>query len=680
MTIRSLLATAALGALAIASVPAFAQSAAPAKPAPVSAAAPTYGAWGVDLSGRDMSVKPGDDFQAYAGGHWLATHEIPADRPGTGTGLDVYEGTQTHLKALIAGAPASSQYGMMYRAFMDESRIEAVGDAPLKADIARIMAISDKAAFTRYMGMTAGRFGTSVEGFQVYTDPANPTMNTIWVGSSGLGLPNRDYYLLDRFKPQRDAYQAYIARTLTMLGVADPAAAAAKVYAFEAALADKNWTSAEQRNIAKLNNPMSAAELAAYAPGVDWPVLFETARIGAPTKLIVADNTAIRDVAAIYAATSLDTLKLWEAFHVADDAAPYLNKAWVDSRFAFTKSLSGVSSILPREKRAVSLVDGGLGELIGQDYVHRYFTPAARAKMQVLVANLKAAMADRIRGNAWMGAGTKTAALEKLARMDVMVGYPDKFRDYTALHLVPGDLYGNVQKLGAFNYAYSLEDVGKAVDRKKWGMNPQTVNAYNGGLENKIVFPAGILQPPYFSATADDAVNYGAIGAIIGHEISHGFDDQGRKIDATGAIRDWWTADDAKRFEAGAKVFGDQYAKFEAVPGVFINPELTMGENIADFAGLQVALDAYHKSLGGKRAKVIDGLTGDQRFFLAYAQAWRAKQRDDSLRSQIATDPHSPARFRTLGPVRNIQAWYDAFGVKPGDKMYIPPEQRAKIW
>ena len=300
--------------------------------------------------------------------------------------------------------------------------------------------------------------------------------------------------------------------------------------------------------------------------------------------------------------------------------------------------------------------------------------------MQALVANLKAAMADRIRGNDWMGDATKQAALDKLARMDVMVGYPEKFRDYSKLDLVPGDLYGNVKRMAAFNYAWSIQDAGKPVDRKKWQMNPQTVDAYNGGLENKIVFPAGILQAPFFSMKADDAVNYGAIGAIIGHEISHGFDDQGRKIDASGAVRDWWTADDGKRFEARAKVFGDQYAKFEPVPGVFINPALTMGENIADFAGLQVALDAYHKSLGGKPAPTLDGLSGDQRFFLAYAQAWRGKQREDAMRTQIATDPHSPRRFRVLGPIRNMQAWYDAFGVKPGDAMYIPLEQRAKIW
>ena len=326
------------------------------------------------------------------------------------------------------------------------------------------------------------------------------------------------------------------------------------------------------------------------------------------------------------------------------------------------------------------MTDSSLGELLGQDYVKAYFPPAAKAKMEALVGNLKLAMTDRINGNEWMGPATKAAAVVKLSRMDVMVGYPDKFRDYSALKIDAGDLYGNVQRASMFNTAYNMDDLGKPVDRKKWAMNPQTINAYNGGLENKIVFPAGILQAPFFAMGADDAVNYGSIGAVIGHEISHGFDDQGRKIDETGKVRDWWTKEDNDRFVAEAKVFGAEYAKFEAAPGLFVNPDLTMGENIADFAGIQVALDAYHKSLGGRQATVSDGLAGDQRFFLAYAQAWREKNREDAERSQVTSDPHSPGRFRVLGPLPNIEAWYQAFGVKPGDKMYIAPDKRAKIW
>ncbi|HJR83379.1 MAG TPA: M13 family metallopeptidase, partial [Sphingomicrobium sp.] len=321
-----------------------------------------------------------------------------------------------------------------------------------------------------------------------------------------------------------------------------------------------------------------------------------------------------------------------------------------------------------------------LGELVGKTYVDNYFPASSKAQMEELVANLKAAMADRIKGNSWMAPATKTAALEKLSRMEVMVGYPDKWRDYSNLTVRADDLYGNVQRSGVFEYQYQLSDLGQTVDRKKWGMTPQTVNAYNGGLENKIVFPAGILQAPYFDPKADAAVNYGAIGSVIGHEISHGFDDQGRKIDASGALKDWWTAEDAKKFEAQSEVFGAQYAKYEAAPGAFVNPKLTMGENIADLAGLQVAYDAYHRSLRGKPAPVIDGLTGDQRFFLAFAQGWRSKEREDAIKSQVASDPHTPSRFRVIGPVRNLDAWYAAFGIGPDSKFYIAPEQRVRIW
>src|SRR5256885_8335820 len=450
--------------------------------------------------------------------------------------------------------------------------------------------------------------------------------------------------------------------------------------AFEMAVAKKHWPPADRRDVDKTTNPMSSAQLAAYAPGFQWASFFAGAKIAPQKRLNLNEKSAIRDLAAIYANTPLSTLKAWEAFHTADQASPYLAKPMADSRFEYTKTISGVTEIRPRWKRAVTLVDGSLGELVGQDYVARYFPPSSKAKMVELIGNLKVAMADRIKANSWMSEATKTAAVDKLGKMDVMVGYPDKFRDYGPLTVDPNDLYGNVARAQRFNADYALEDLDKAVDHKKWGMNPQEVNAYNGGGENKIVFPAGILQAPFFDPAADDAVNYGAIGAVIGHEISHGFDDQGRKFDSTGAVKDWWTAEDNRRFNAEAKVFGDQYAKFEAVPGAFLNPALTMGENIADFAGVQVALDAYHHALGGKPAPVLDELTGDQRFFLAFAQIYREKQRADALRSQVTTDPHSPGRFRVLGPLPNVEAWYQAFGITPGNSMYIPPEKRAHIW
>lgn len=640
----------------------------------------TFGSWGVDLGARDTSVKPGDDFDKYANGAWFARTEIPADQASAGVDYDVYNLTQRQLRQLVTGAPATSQVGGLYQSFMDEKRVAQLGTKPLMADIAAVAAIKDKSEMARFMGASQGSFGASIVGGGPYADPDTPTVNVLWLGQGGIGLPDRDYYLNDSFKPQRDAYRAYIARTMKMIGNPDPEKAADAVLAFETEIAKVSWAIAERRDLGKINNPMSSEALAAYAPGLDWSAWFAGAEIPAQKRIIVNENNAIRDIAALYGKTPLDTLKLWQEFHVADNAANYLSDDWVDSRFEFSKALSGVTEMRPRWKRGLRLVDSSLGELVGKEYAKQYFPPSAKAKMETLVANLKLAMGDRIRGNSWMAPATKEAALAKLDKMDVMVGYPDKWRDYSGLKIDPADLYGNVKRSAAFEYAYQLADLDKPVDRKKWSMNAQEVNAYNGGLENKIVFPAGILQAPYFSETVDDAVNYGAIGAVIGHEITHGFDDQGRKIDASGAVRDWWTKEDAARFDAQAKGFGAQYATYEAAPGAFINPDLTMGENLADLAGLEVAYDAYHRSLNGKEAPVIDGLTGDQRFFLAFAQAWRDKAREDATKQQVASDPHSPARWRIIGPLRNVDAWYRAFNVAPGTKYYLKPEDRTRIW
>jgi putative endopeptidase len=639
-----------------------------------------FGSWGVDLTARDTKVKPGDDFDTYANGGWKARTEIPADQPSAGVDYDVYNLTQDQLRAVVSKATADSPIGALYQSFMDEARVEQVDAKPLMADLAKVDAISSHDQMARFMGSTSGRFGVSIAGPGPYADPDTPTINALWVGSGGLGLPDRDYYLKDSFKPQRDAYRAYIARTLNMVGVANAEAAADKIMAFETEIAKASWPIADRRDFSKINNPMTMAELSAYAPQLNWAAFFEGADVPPQKRMIIQENTAIRDIVKLYAATPLDTLKAWEKFHIAHDASPYLSKRFVDSRFNFIKTLSGVTEIRPRWKRGLTLVDGSLGELVGKTYAEQYFPASSKAQMEELVANLKAAMADRIKANSWMAPATKAAAIDKLSRMEVMVGYPDKWRDYSKLTIKADDLYGNVQRSGAFEYQYQLSDLNKTVDRKKWNMTPQTVNAYNGGLENKIVFPAGILQAPYFDPNADAAVNYGSIGSIIGHEITHGFDDQGRKIDASGALKDWWTAEDAKRFEAQSEVFGAQYAKYEAAPGAFVNPKLTMGENLADLAGLQIAYDAYHRSLGGKPAPVVDGLTGDQRFFLGFAQGWRSKEREDSIKSQIASDPHTPARFRVIGPVRNLDAWYAAFGIGPDSKFYIAPEQRVRIW
>lgn len=638
------------------------------------------GTWGVDLSARDTSVRPGDDFEEYASRRWLRTTQIPADEAKVGSYYAVMLIVDQQLKGLLDHSPVTSKYGALYRSMMDEKRVEALGLAPLKTDLATVAAIRTKADMAHYMGTTKGRFGSSIFSYALQPDPANGSVERLNLSQAGLGMPSRDFYLNDTFKKQRNAYRTYIERTFRIIGGVDPAAAADRVLKFETAIAREHRPSVDVRDMDKANNPMSSVELASYAPGFDWAAFFQGAKVPPQKRVIVSENTAIRAIAALYGRTPLATLKEWEAFHVADGASPYLDKAMVNSRFKYVKTISGVEKQLPRWKQAVGVVNRQLSELVGQAYVASYFPPSSKAKMVALVGNLKAAMAERLRRNPWMSAASKSAALEKLARMDVMVGYPDTFRDYSNLVIRSDDLYGNVERSLRFNADYEMKDLGKRVDLKKWWIPPQIVDAYNGIRENEIVFPAALLQPPFFDRDADDAVNYGAIGATIGHEISHGFDDQGRKFDADGVMHDWWTLGDEQRFEAQEKVLGDQYAKFEASPGAFVNPKLTMGENIADFAGVEIALDAYHHSLNGKPAPVIDGLSGDQRFFLAYAQMWRIKQREDAARSQLASDPHSPARFRVLGPIRNIDEWYSAFGVTPDNSMYIPPEAHARIW
>jgi putative endopeptidase len=638
-----------------------------------------FGSWGVDIGTRDLTVKPGDDFQRYASGHWLDTNEIPADKSQNGVGSELADRNQEQLRAIIMGAPKDSQLGAFYTSYMDEPRLEQLDAAPLKPDLQKVAAIKTKAEFTRYMAHTLSGLGSTVYALGTIPDPANPSVNIAFVGSNGMGLPDRDYYLLDKYKPQRDAYRAYIQRTFEMIGEPSPSAAADKVMAFETEIAKISWPQADLRDIDKLNNPMSLAQLQKYAPQFAWGAYLGEAKVMSP-HMLVADNTAIKAMAALYAKTPLETLKTWQKFKVANDAANYLSKRFVDSRFEYTKTLTGAKELRPRWRRGINEVDGRLGELLGKTYVDRYFPAQSKTMMEELVVNLKKAAAERIQGNSWMGEATKKAALVKLSKMQVMVGYPDKFRDYSKLELKADDLYGNVKRSAAFEWAYQMEDLNKPVDKAKWAMSPATVDAYNGGLENKIVFPAGILQPPFFDPQADAAVNYGAAGAIIGHEIMHGFDDQGRKIDENGAVRDWWTPDDAKRFKALTDELGKQYSSYEAAPGIFINGALTMGENIGDMSGLEVAYTAYKMSLGGKPAPVVDGLTGDQRFFLSFAQAWRGKQRVDAIKTQVASDPHSPRRFRVIGPLRNLDAWYDAFGIGPDSKFYIPPEKRVRIW
>jgi putative endopeptidase len=650
------------------------------------AARPNFGAWGVDLTARDLTVKPGDDFFTYANGSWLARTEIPGDQASASTGRDIYNLTQEQLRDLIeasaakAATPTAAQVGGLYKSFMDEAAVESLDAKPLGADLAAIDGVRTKEDFVTFMGKTATNFGSSVFGVQVYADAKSP-LSTLYLGQDGLGMPDRDYYLTDGFTAKKEAYEAYIARTFTLLNDSAAAAKAKAVLAFETEVAKASWPAADRRDFEKVYNPMTVEALQTYAPGVNWRAFLDAAGLASLKSVVVAENTAVQKIAQVVVDTPLDTLKAWETFHWVSGASPYLSKRFVDSRFEFVdKALSGTPAQRPRWKRGVSLVDGRLGEAVGREYVAKYFPPTSKAKMDALVTNLKSAMVARIKTLTWMSEPTKAQALEKLSKMHVMVGYPSKWRDYSALKIDAKDLYGNVSRAIAFEVAYEFNKLGKPVDKEEWAMTPQTVDAYNGGLENKIVFPAGILQPPLFNPEADAAVNYGGIGAVIGHEITHGFDDQGRKIDAAGRLRDWWTAEDAKRFVAEADKLAAQYDTYEGAPGMKINGKLTLGENIADLGGLIIAIDAYHASLGGTPAPALDGLTGEQRLLLGFAQSWRGKTRDDALRAQMASDPHSPRKFRVIGPTRNIDNWYQSFNVASGEKYYLKADERVRVW
>jgi len=651
------------------------------------AAHSSFGAWGFDLAGRNTSVKPGDDFNEYANGTYLRTTEIPADKSRFGPFDVLYENAQSQLKSIIetsAANPANEnarKVGALYASFMDEAKIEQLGATPLAADLAAVKAVTDHAGMARLMGESHSGFGGSLFGIDVFEDLKNPNLNSAYLGQGSLGLPDRDYYLKPDFAAQREAYLAYLTTTLTAIGWADPAKTAADILAFETKVADKQWTTVERRQIDKLYNPTKASDLATLAPGFDWAGFLAGAQVSNVDTLVLMENTAIPAIAQVFADTPIETLKAWQAFNVVDQASPYLSKAFVDARFDFRgKTLRGQPENRPRWNRGVALVDGQLGEVLAQEYVRLHFPASSKAQMEALVGNIRDAMTERLKTLDWMSEPTREQALYKMSKFGVKIGYPDKWRSYDGLELKADDLYGNVERSSAFEWAYKRGKIGKPVDPLEWGMTPQTVNAYYNPPRNEIVFPAAILQAPFFDPNADPAVNYGGIGAVIGHEITHGFDDQGRKSDGDGVLRDWWTPEDAARFEARAKVLGDIYDKLEPIPGVHVNGDLTMGENIADLGGLLLALDAYHKSLNGQPAPVIDGLTGDQRVFLGWAQVWREKSREAALKEQLTTDPHSPGPVRAATSPRNIDAWYAAFGVSPDQKEYIAPEARARIW
>jgi putative endopeptidase len=690
---RLLLAAAAVATLSIAGVSTTviaADAAAPIASVPVDdlAKAPRMGTWGFDLSGQDKSVKPGDDFFRYANGVYYDQMVIPADRSSYGASAKLRELSDARSRAIIETAAANKsatgeaqQIGGLYNSFMDEARLETLGAKPLAADFAAVKAAKTHDALAVLMGGGNGRFGNTVFGVGIGPEAADPTKYAVYVGQAGLGLPDRDYYLTEQFAAKKAAYRNYVEQLLTLAGWANPKANADAIVAFETKIAEASWTKVQQRDPVASVNPMTVADLQKLAPEFNWTGYFKAAGLGAEKNVIVGEKSAFPKIAAIYKATPIETLQAWEAFHIADQASPYLSKAFADANFEFrSKTLSGQPEQRARWKRGVGLTGNTLGEAVGKLYVEAYFPAESKKQMEELVGNLLVAMKARINNLTWMSPETKAKALAKANSFTVKVGYPDQWRDYSKLTIKSDDLYGNIQRAGAFEWAYQVDRLHKPVDRKEWGMFPQTVNAYYNPQLNEIVFPAAILQPPFFDPEADPAVNYGAIGAVIGHEISHGFDDQGSQFAADGSLTNWWQPVDREKFVAQTRSLGALYSSFEPLPGARVNGDLTMGENIGDLGGILIAYDAYHASLGGKEAPIIDGLTGDQRFFLAYGQAWRSKLRDDALRQQIASDPHSPAYYRVIGTVRNVDAWYKAFNVQPGDKMYVAPENRVRIW
>ena len=652
--------------------------------------APKYGDWGFDLSGRDTTVSPGDSFFRYANGTAFDKLEIPSDRTSYGSFPLLRELSDNRMKALIEGliarkdlTPGSDEAKIAdaYRSYSDEARIEALDAQPLQPFLTAIRAADTHEKIAAYMGQTQGRVGSSFFGTGITIDQKQPTRYVVSAGQSGIGLPNRDYYLDARFADKKDKYQAYIERMLTNIGWADPAGHAAAIVALETKIAEAHWTPIENRDRDKTYNEYTIQTLAAEAPGFDWNGYFNASGLGSIDRLIVRQNTAMPKIAAIFAEAPINTLQAWQAFHTTDDAAPTLSKRFSDAQWEFrSRDLSGQPEQRSREKRAISFAEGSLGEAAGRLYVAEYFPAESKAQMEELVANLRIALSHRIDNLTWMGAETKAAAQEKLRKFTVKIGYPEKWRDYSALEVRADDLFGNTQRLGQFQWNYQLNRLNGPVDKAEWGMTPQTVNAYYNSANNEIVFPAAILQPPFFDPKADPAVNYGGIGGVIGHEIGHGFDDQGSKSDGDGVLRNWWTDADKANFKALTTRLGAQYDAYEPLPGFHVQGGLTMGENIGDAAGTAVGLEAYHLSLKGQPAPVIDGVTGDQRFFYGWAQVWQSKYREDALKNQIATDPHSPAEFRVIGPVRNIDAWYDAFDVQPGSKYYLAPEDRVRIW
>jgi putative endopeptidase len=670
-----------LSTLTLALLAGLAQAADTPKKAPVS---------GIVAGYADTATRIQDDFFVHLNGKWLKDTPIPADKASFGSFEKLYDDTQPQLRAIIEGAAKAPKnadarkIGDFYASYMDDKKLDALGIKPLAASMARIAALKDKQELALLMADDS-KLGIGMPfDFGIHQDAKDSTKYVADISQGGLGMPDRDYYLTDDKKlvETRAAYLVHVEKMLALAG--DPKAAdnAKAIVALETAIAKAQWSRVENRDPVKTYNKVEFAKLAELAPGFDWTVyLKQTGISDKASYVIVSQPSYLTGLAKVMADTPLATWQAYFQWHTLSSYANFLSKPFVDQQFSFYgTTLSGVTEMRPRWKRAVSTLEGALGESIGKLYVEQHFPAARKARMEALVQNLLVAYKQSIDTLDWMSPETKVQAQAKLAKFTPKIGYPKHWKDYSALVVARDDLVGNVMRSRTVESNREVNKLGKPIDRDEWGMTPQTVNAYYNPELNEIVFPASILQPPFFDAAADDAVNYGAIGAVIGHEISHGFDDQGAQYDGDGNLRDWWTDGDHKNFAAKTKMLVQQYNAYEPVKGYHVNGELTLGENIADNSGLAIAYKAYKLSLKGKSAQVIDGMTGDQRFYAGFGQVWRSKMRDAAAIAQTKSDPHTAAEFRANGTVKNQPGFYEAFGVKPGDKMYLPPAERVIIW
>lgn len=657
----------------------------------VETASAEIGEWGFDLDGMDTSVDPGNDFFRYANGEWLDTTEIPADLSNYGMFTELALEAEQQVQDIIltlaeTGGEAGTieqQVGDLYASWMNTEALDARGleaVEPLMAEIAAAETHEDFAA------LFATLDHQSMFGVGIIPDPADTTRYTVFVGQGGLGMPDRDFYLNEgeRYDEYRAAYQLYIAQLFDLAGIEGGAEKAEAILALESRIAEVHWTQEQSRNIQAIYNPMPLDQLAVLAPQFNFEAGMAALGIDGVDSYLVAQPSAIESSGTIFAETPVDLLRDYMTFHLLNSNTNALPLAFDEASFDFFgRTLNGTEEQRPRDRRGVNLVGGSMGEAVGQVYVDRHFPPDSKVQMEGLVANLTAAFAERLENLAWMDDETREQALLKLSTFEPRIGYPDEWTDYSTLEIDAADLFGNLHRITAFNWNQQVEDLAGPVDRGQWPYPPQTVNASYNPLMNQITFPAGILQAPFFDPHADAAINYGAIGAVIGHEIGHGFDDQGRQFDEAGRIRNWWTEETNEAFNERASRLGAQYDGYSPIEGEFVNGTFTMGENIGDLGGVQMAYSAYRRYLEsccGGEAPVIDGLTGDQRFFLAWAQVWRRLYREDNLRQRLVTDPHSPSQYRTNGVVRNLDAWYTAFEVTEEDALYLPPEDRVRIW